>query len=515
MAQAELFVFLLIAVAILAGLARKLDVPYPVALVIGGLAIGIAPGLPSPRLDPDVVFFAFLPPLLYSAAFLASAYELRENAQPIGLLSIGLVLVTVVGIAAVAHWLIGVPWVAGFVLGAVLGPTDPVAATTVIRRLGAPNRIETILEGESLVNDGTGLTAYKVATAAAGASVSIPGAAGKFVAIGLGGAAVGLAVGWIFSRLRAAIDDSLLDVVLSLLTPFAAYVPAEKVGASGVLAVVTAGLLVGHRSLDITEAETRLRTLSFWESLSFLLNSLLFLLIGLQLPSIVDRIQGSSHATLVGEALLIAGVTVAIRVVWMFTVPPLISALARVSRVEPSDTNARERLVLGWSGMRGAVSLAAALAIPDNVPQRDLLIALSFGVVVATLVIPSATLATLVRRLGLGQGEERRRDEAEARARLAHVALGRLEEAAHEAPRSERAIDLLRARYETRLDAAESHSGSADRGDAEALGEELLTAQRDDLGEMRRERAYPADLLRTLERELDLEESRLRGRSRG
>jgi NhaP-type Na+/H+ or K+/H+ antiporter len=302
-------------------------------------------------------------------------------------------------------------------------------------------------------------------------------------------------------------------VVLSVLTPFAAYVPAEKVGASGVLAVVAAGLFVGHRSLDIVGAGTRLRTISFWDALSFLLNSLLFLLIGLQLPSIVARIEGTSHVTLAAQALLVAGVTVAIRMAWMFLVPPVAIALAHLARVPPSYASARERLVLGWSSMRGAVSLAAALAIPETVPARDLVVVLAYGCVVATLVVPSLTLAPLVRALGLSEGGERRRADAEARARLAHVALGRLEDNAHDV-RSERALELLRARYETRLDAAERSSedghGSVDRKEAERLGEELLAAQREDLAEMRRERAFPADLLRGLERELDLEESRLR-----
>src|SRR3954468_22095506 len=199
MAEAEILVFLLVAVALLAGLGLRWDIPYPVVLVVGGLLLGLVPGLPRPDLDPDIVFFAFLPPLLYAAAFQASAYELRANAAPIGLLAVGLVLVTVVAVAAVGHWVVGLPWAAAFVLGAVLGPTDPVSAGAVIRRLGAPARIETILEGEALVNDGTGLTAYKVAVGAAGASVTVLGVLGSFAAAGLGGVAVGLAVGWLFS----------------------------------------------------------------------------------------------------------------------------------------------------------------------------------------------------------------------------------------------------------------------------------------------------------------------------
>src|SRR4051794_23257225 len=203
MAEAEILVFLLVAVALLAGLGLRFNIPYPVVLVIGGLLLGLIPGLPEPDLDPDIVFFAFLPPLLYAAAFQASAYELRANAAPIGLLAVGLVLVTVVGVAGVAHWVAGLPWVPAFVLGAVLGPTDPVSATAVVRRLGASTRMETILEGEALVNDGTGLTAFKIAVSAAGAaSLSAPGVIGKFLLVAAGGIAIGLAVGWLVAHAR-------------------------------------------------------------------------------------------------------------------------------------------------------------------------------------------------------------------------------------------------------------------------------------------------------------------------
>jgi Na+/H+ antiporter len=516
---AQAFVFLLVAVAALAGLARRISVPYPVALVVGGLAIGLVPGLPEPELDPDVVFFAFLPALLYSAAFLASAYELRDHAQPIGLLAVGLVLATVVGVAAAGHYLLGLEWVPAFVLGAVLGPTDPVSASAVIRRLGAPARIETILEGEALVNDGTGLTAYKVAVGAAGASVTVLGVLGSFAFAGVAGVAIGFAVGYLLSRLRALLDDASIDLTLSLLAPFAAYVGAQVVGSSGVLAAVTAGLVAGHRSLDLTEAPARLRTQAFWESLSFLLNSLLFLLIGLQLPQIIDRIHDTSLLALTADALLVSVVVMGLRLAWMFLVPPLITGMSSLGiPVEPSYTHPRERLVLGWSGMRGAVSLAAALAIPADVPGRDELIVLAFGAVVVTLVVPSLTLAPLVTALGLGQTEARRREEADARERLAHTALEAL---ADMDARSERVVDLLRARYETRLSRAEAlgdqdgDGHSHDSGEAERLSHAAIEAQREDIQRMARERAFHADLLRTLERELDLEESRLFGRSRG
>jgi CPA1 family monovalent cation:H+ antiporter len=505
-AGAEAFVFLLVAVALLAGVGLRFNVPYPIVLVIGGLLLGLVPGLPVPDLDPDIVFFVFLPPLLYAAAFQASAYELRDNAMAISRLAIGLVLGTVVAVAAVAHYVVGIPWAPAFVLGAVLGPTDPVSAAAVVRRLGAPARIETILEGEALVNDGTALTAYKLALAAvAGTALGAGETVVKFVLVAAGGIAIGLAVGWVLGRLRIAAREPSIDVVLSVLTPFAAYVPAERVGASGVLAVVAAGVYIGTRSLELSEAGGRLRTVAFWQASEFLLNSLLFLLIGLQMTRIVGDIEGKQLGTLAAEAVLLAVVVMAVRMVWAFAVS--------------KRANARERLVIGWSGMRGAVSLAAALAIPiQNFTDRDLVIFLAYGVVLITLVVPGLTLAPLIERLGLSQSAERRRQEVEARMRLTHAALERLEEMA-EAGEGDGAVDLLRKRYEMRLDRLQdrldSAGGHPDHGaDAAHTQIEVLEHERNVLGEMRRERAFPAELLRSLEAEIDVDEARVRSRGR-
>jgi Na+/H+ antiporter len=507
--EIELFVFLVLAVAVLAGLGLKLQVPYPVALVLGGLVIGLVPGLPSPKLDPDLVFFVFLPPLLYSAGVSASAYELRANARPILWLATGLVVVTIAAVAGVAHLVLDVPWQAAFVLGAVLGPTDPVSANAVLNRLGVSGRMPTILEGESLVNDGTGLTAYKLAIAATGASVPEIGA--KFLATAAGGIAIGLAAGWLFARLRALVRDPSLDVTLSVLTPFVAYIPAEQIGASGVLATVTAGLITGIRSLDVVEPGTRLRTLAFWQSATFLLDGLLFLLIGVQVPAILDRIEGAHALTLLGDALLITAVVMGVRAIWMTIVPYLAHA----------DTTREERIAIAWSGMRGGVSLAAALAIPESVAQRDLVLFVAYAVIVITLVVPGLTLAPLLARLGLGETPEQRRAEAEARLRITHAALERLEDAAERDGAPEHLVDRLRERYESRIERLEARIDDEENGDrgtdvqtAARLMVDMIEAERDALREMLRERAYPPDTLREIERELDLDESRVRARIR-
>ena len=511
MAAVEIFVFLLFAVVILAALGLRSGVPYPVVLVVGGLVIGLVPGLPSPQVNPDVIFFVFLPPLLYSAAITLSAHELRDNWLPIGLLAVGLVLVTIVAVAAVANAVIGVPWAPAFVLGAILGPTDPVSAAAVLDRLGVTGRTKTILQGESLINDATGLTAYRLGIAAVGSGAGGVVHVGlDFAAVVAGGIAIGLVAGWVFAHLRRLVTDPSLDVALSVLTPFVAYVPAEKLHVSGVLATVVAGLYIGTRSLDIIEPGTRLRTVAFWESTAFLLDGLLFVLIGLQVPSIIDRIDNHDLVELGAQALLISAVVMGVRALWMIVVPAIF----------PSETTMQERIAIAWSGMRGGVSLAAALAITTHgFPQRDLVIFVAYGAIVITLVIPGLTLAPLVRRLGLQESEDDRRRDAEARLRITQAALERLEEAGRNEP--EHIVTRLRDRYESRVERLEARvegdhdeDGQADVAVAGRLLAEMIEAERDVLRAMRTERAFSSNVLREIERELDLDESRLKARIR-
>lgn len=521
MHDVEVVVGLVAAVAVLAGVAARLDVPYPVVLVLGGLGLGLVPGLPSPRLDPDLVFFVFLPPLLYRAGFFSSVRDLRDHAGQIGLLAVGLVLATLLAAAAVAHWAVGIPWAPSFVLGAVLGPTDPVAASAVIRRVGAPQRIVTILEGEALVNDGTALSAYRVALAAVAAGAfSLGGAVLDFAGAAAGGVAMGLAVGWAASRVRRLLEQGQIEITISLLTPYVAYIPAERLGVSGVLAAVAAGLWAGWASPAVSSPGTRLQSQAFWDVLSFLLDSLLFLLVGLQLTNLVGGLAGQPPGRVVLAAVALPATLIAVRMAWMFTVARGLHVLDPRVPDPRAHAPARELVVLGWSGMRGAISLAAALAIPLEAggrpfPDRDLLVFLTYTSLMVTLVLPAVTLPALLGRLGLGVARQRRREETDARLRLTHAALGRLEEMAAEGEASDDVVAHLRGIYEARQDRLEAmregDERARDGSETQRARRALIAAEREALSEMRRRREVSSEAARAIRRDLDLTETRLGG----
>src|SRR6266403_820709 len=320
MNQAEIICTLLIAVAALAMLAKKVALPYPVLLVIGGLALGFVPGLPAVKLEPDMVFLFLLPPLLYPAALFTSWRDFRANLSPILLLAIGLVLLTTAFVAVLAHTLTGLPWAAAFVLGAIISPTDAVAATAITDRLRVPRMIVTILDGESLVNDATALVAYRFAIAAMmSGRFSFSEASVRFVLVALGGTGIGLTVGWLASHVQRRLDDPPVQITISLLTPFAAYIPAERLHVSGVLAVVAAGLFIGWRVPQILTSRTRLNAYVFWEMMVFILNGLIFVLIGLQLPRIIHSLSGRSLKQLFWHGALISCAAVVVRIAWVFT----------------------------------------------------------------------------------------------------------------------------------------------------------------------------------------------------
>ena len=513
---------LLAAVAFLLLAAERTSVPYPILLVVGGLGLGFVPGIPEIQLPPDLVLVAVLPPLLYGAAFFTSLRDLRENAGAITLLAVGLVLTTMVIVAAVAHMLIpGLSWAGAFVLGAIVSPTDPTAATAIAERLGLPRRLVALIEGESLVNDGTALVAYKFAVAAVlSGSFSMTDAAGRFALNVVAGIAIGLAVGFVVRQVRKRIGDPALAITVSLLSGYFAYLPAQAAGVSGVLAAVTIGIYMGWYTPELTTWQTRLQGIAVWEILFFVLNALLFALVGLQLPVIVDALSGRSASTLLRYVAAVAlGVLVA-RFVWVIP-GTYVTAWSR-RRKRPIQNPGRASILLSWSGMRGAVSLAAALALPlttdagEPFPNRELIIFLTFGVILGSLVIQGLTLPGVMKVLGLEDEGRAEKEETKARLYAAEAALTRLEELAAEDWVQEDTLERLRGlfgfrreRFRTRFD-PESDGAVEERSVAfQRLMHELLAAERAAVFEMRRTRRIDDQVMRRVIRDLDLEEARL------
>jgi monovalent cation/hydrogen antiporter len=509
---------LILAVATMLAIAPALRIPYPILLVLGGLAIGLIPGMPYFELNPELVFFGVLPPLLYSAAFFTSLRDLRASARPIGLLAVGLVLVTTVGVAVVAHAFIdGLPWSAAFVLGAIVSPTDPLAATSIARRFGVARRLVTIVEGESLVNDGTGLVLYRVAVAAVVAgSFSAFYTGGLFLVSAGGGVGVGLVVGWLIRQVRRRLDNPPAEITISLLTGYVAFIPAELMGVSAVLAAVTAGIYLGWHTPELTSAQVRLQGLAVWEIVQYLLNALLFVLIGLQLPVVIDALVGFSTATLVGYAALVSATVIAVRFIWVFAVLHAPKWLAR--RV----SSWRGGVFLSWAGMRGAVSLAAALALPletdagNPFPGRELILFLTFSVILATLVGQGLTLPIIIRVLGLEEEGIEDREDAEARIHAAEAALARLEVLVSEewvrddtAERVRGAYRFRTSRFRARLDDGDDGVIESRSQDYQRLRRELLDAEREALVDLRRSGAISNDVWLRVGRDLDLEDERL------
>jgi CPA1 family monovalent cation:H+ antiporter len=525
MGQAELLIAgLLIAVAGLSALARWLNVPYPIVLVIGGAAFGFIPGMPDVKLDPSVVLVVFLPPLVYATAVFADLNDMRANLRGLTLSSIGLVLVTMVGVAVVAHSLVhDLPWGAAFALGAIVSPTDPLAGGLIMRRLGMPRALVNLTEGEGLFNDATALVAYKVAVAAVvGGSFSLAEAGWKFVAGAVGGIAIGLAVGSVVAFIRKRITDPQVSITISLLSGYAAFIPADELGASGVLAAVTCGLFMGIRGVNVIPPRVRLQGVFVWDIVDFILNATLFVLVGLQVRQVVDGLSGRAWHDVAGYALAVSGVVIVTRLVWFFTMPYLIRLLDRRPQQRPRRVGARPRLVVAWAGMRGAVSLAAALAIPLRTdagtpfPERDLIIFLTFAVIFATLVVQGLSLPALIRRLGVTTDGTEDREELRARLGAAKAALAQLDELADEDWTRDDTIERMRALYQYRKRRLAARAGKIeddgyeDRSLAyQQMVQSVLRAQRDALVQMRNDREISNEVMTRLVRELDLEESRL------
>ncbi len=514
---------ILVSAAALLLLADPLRIPYPILLVVGGLMLGFTPGVPDLVLPPDLVLIGILPPLLYSAAFNTGLRDLKRNLRPISFLALGLVTVTAVLVAAVAHYMIDLSWPAGFVLGAVVSPTDPLAATTIARRLGVPRRAVAIIEGESLVNDGTALVLYKFAVAAVlTGSFSLAEAAGSFFWSVLGGVAVGLVIGRGIRFVRRRVFNPPLEVTIAFLTGYFVFLPASAIGASGVLAVVTAGVYMGWHTPELTTVETRLQGEGFWAIFNFLLNALLFGLVGLQLQPILDQLQGYSWQELVGYAALTSALVMVIRILYGFPVAYIPRWVSPALRERDPAPPWQFVAFIAWAGMRGGVTLAAALAIPLTTdsgvpfPDRSLIIFLAFSVVLATLLIQGLSLPGLVRLLGLEEDDGDITEEAKARIHAVDAGLARLEELVDEdwvredtAERVRAQYDFRRNRFTARLDASDDGGIEERSQNYQRLRRELLDAERGAVHALRNQGKISEDVMNRVQRDLDLEDSRL------
>jgi CPA1 family monovalent cation:H+ antiporter len=517
-----LLIGLLAAIAALLVAAPILRIPYPIFLVLGGLALGFVPGVPSIALPPDVVLIAVLPPLLYSSAFFTSLRELRANAVAIGMLAIPLVIVTMTVVAVVAHqWVDGMSWSAAFVLGAIVSPTDPIAATAIMRRLGVPRRVVTVVEGESLVNDGTALVLYRVAViAAVSGAFSFWNASWHFLWAVVGGVGVGLVVGYLVAAVRRRLDNPPVEVTIALMTGYFAFILANAIDASGVLAVVTAGVYLGWRTPELTSVQTRLQGVAVWEIVTFVLNALVFALVGLQLSRILDELTGWSTGSLMWWGFLVTAAVVVTRIVW----GPILTLLPKLlfPRLRHGRVTAGQPAVVAWSGMRGAVSLAAALAIPLSTdagapfPERDLIIFLTFCVILGTLVVQGLTLPAVIRAFRIEPDHLDEREDAKARIKAADAALARLEELEVEDWVRDDTAERLRGLYGFRKNRFASRFDDGDDGAIEQqsqsyqrLRRELLEAERSAIVDLRRQGVISSDVERRLQRDLDLEDARL------
>jgi monovalent cation/hydrogen antiporter len=507
---------ILVAIAILFEIARRIGVPYPTLFVLGGLPLAFVPGLSRVQLQPELVLLVFLPPLLFSAAVDSPIRDLRANRAPLLRLSIGLVLFTMVIVAVVAQAAIpGLGWPAAFTLGAIVAPTDALSATSVFRRLGAPRQLVTLVEGESLFNDATALVAYRAAVLAVSGTFVLSQAVGGFVVAAVGGIAIGAAVGWVAREILRRIDDPPVEVVVSLIIPFAAYLPADELGLSGVLAAVAAGLVIGSRLGTILGPNSRVLWLTTWKMVGFILNGFVFVLIGLELPAILEGLGQGEQLRALGLVALICGVVVVTRFVWIFTTSLLPNSPRRQFARRDPRLATRLTAVLSWAGLRGAVSLAAALALPTGFPERNLILLLTFAVILVTLVGQGLTLPLVLRWAGW-DGTEPDGDEGTLARNAAYRAgLDEIQRARPDWPTHQPLFDRLESSLRDRTehlateDPAETAERRQERIEHETIQRGVIAAQRSAVIDLR-DRGEINDLtLRSIERELDLEEIRM------
>ncbi len=527
MLDIEIIIFLLVMIVAFTVVVEKLRVPQPIMLVVVGLVIGFVPQVPDVVLSPDIVFLVFLPPLLFTAAWKLSWHSFKTERRPVLSLATGLVFFTTVAIAAVAHYVIpGFTWQLGFVLGAVISPPDAVAASAVTKGLNLNKRITTILEGESLVNDASALVAYRYAIASILAGTFVLWEASiNFIWLGIGGILVGLVIARIFTWAHKYLrHDSTLEVTLIFLIPFMAYVLAEHFHLSGVLAVVAAGLFLSYRSPEIFTYHTRIQANSWWETIEFLLNGFVFILIGLQLPGIIKHIEEGSLLKAFGYGVLITTVAVVVRIVWVFPGIYIPIWLSKKTKHKRETIDWRSVAIISWAGMRGVVSLASALAIPLTLangqafPQRDMILFITFCVIFLTLVVHGLSLRLFIRILKISPDHAKEEQEEKViRKHLATQALAFIDKKILDSDMDESVLERLRSKYEINLrSVSEKDVNTELHKNANTMllqyakiQKEVLDHERSILVTLHKDGVVPSEILKRIEYEMDIEESRV------
>lgn len=520
MHPAETVLLLVFLTTLLAVVARKVAaIPHPIVMVVGGALLAFVPGLPRVGLDPQIVFLVFLPPLLYAAAYFTSWRDFRRSLPSISLLAVGLVAATTFVVGWALRLVVpDLPWAVAFTLGAIVSPPDAVAATAIAHRMHLPKRVITILEGESLVNDASGLVLFRLGVAAAlsgAAALPLGALALDFARAAGGGILVGLGFAWLFTRFERLVHDGAVLSTATVLASFGTYILAESLHVSGVLAVVAAGLYQGKTFASVTTSEVRLQARGVWSTLIFLLEALAFIVIGLELPSALRGVTDLPRPTLVGAALAVSGATILVRLLWVFPGTYVTRLLWPAYCRRSPNPPWQGVLVVGWAGMRGVVSLAAALSLPLAFPRRDLVLLLTFAVIFATLVFQGLTLPGLIRLLGVAAHPEESAEEKRARLAMARAGLRKVDDLTEERMLPAHQVHPVRQDLEQRvrtLTASEHVSSPAvllERAIG-ALRREALAAQRVELSRLRVSEEIGDDVYHRIEMELDQEEVRLR-----
>lgn len=531
----EIVIFIMTVLIGLSAVADKIRLPYPILLVAVGLFIGFVPVLPNLTADPEIIFLIFLPPLLYDAAYKTSWHDFRKEIRTISTLAVSLVFFTTVIVAVAAHYLVpGLTWPLAFVLGAIISPPDAVAASGIIKGLGLNRRVITILEGESLLNDASALIAYRYAVGAVLTGTFVFWkASAEFVVVAAGGVLAGLVVGYVLVFAHKKITDNpIVETSLSLLTPFVAYLLAEHFHASGVLAVVIAGLYISWRAREVFSSQTRLQTTVVWDTLIFLLNGVVFILIGLQLPAFVENLRSTTVFRLAGYGVVISLVTIVIRILWVFAGAYNRSLFSRKHKGQPAEEDMtpaswKNVLIVAWTGTRGVVSLATALALPltlpngSDFPKRASILLLAFIVILITLVVQGLTLPLLIRLLKIKpEADLQKKEERDLQLTIAKSVLKFIDHDLY-GNLDEKIKEQLRRRYTTTLsmlsgnearsyeEKRESASQVSFRNLMLATQLEIVKFQREQLIRFHKEGAFNDETITKAERELDIEELRL------